>query len=138
MLSDADNERKSIQSNLQGRQAYCQSKQQAAKEVLDRATYKRADDEKKVPLKKEELLDKKQQSQDKDGEEERNRDRITAITEQRDAQRKEYEERRGQLIGFVAALQEAKKIVSASGASFLQKSIERHYSEFSKPSFYAY
>lgn len=72
--------------------------------VIKRASEKKADDERRLPLLKEEQKDKQQQADDKVGQEKRNLDRIAIITEERKQSHAEYETRRDELIGLISAL----------------------------------
>lgn len=61
------------------------------------------------------------------------------MTEQRAESRKEFEENRDELVGMIAAIQEAKQIIKQlKPSSFLQESssifaeIKDHHSQFSK------
>jgi hypothetical protein len=75
----------------------------------------------------------------KNGEEQRNLDRIQLLTQQRQQSRAEYEERRDEMIGMIAALKEAKTIVAQlKSGSFLQEAdsvfaeIKEHHQSFVK------
>ncbi|CAD8108600.1 unnamed protein product [Paramecium primaurelia] len=131
ILKSAEQEKGAIQTNLRNRQTQCQTRQDDAQSIIDRANAKRADDERKLPLINEELISKQEQALVKDSEEQRNNDKLALITATREQQKQEYQDRRNELTNYVAALGEAKSIVSGLGSvSFLQVSSNEHYSKF--------
>ncbi|CAD8135477.1 unnamed protein product [Paramecium pentaurelia] len=59
------------------------------------------------------LLDKRHQAEDKEGEEQRNNDRINKLILQRQESRQQFESKRDELTSIVGALSEAKKIIGS-------------------------
>ncbi|KAM3143013.1 hypothetical protein pb186bvf_004831 [Paramecium bursaria] len=132
LLKDSENELGAIKGNLKNRQAQCLVHQSDAKSVIERANYKAAEDLTKLPLKKEESDAKNKQVEDKQGEEQRNNDKIVVISNSRKAQRALFEERRDELVGLVATLNEAKAIIEGKKSSFLQKNIQSVLDNFAE------
>ena len=81
-------------------------------EYTERTLRTKADLEKQLPLKKEELDDKLVQMREKTEELARNKKRIQAFFETREAEHKEYMEHREEMTSLINGLKEAKTVVS--------------------------
>ncbi|CAD8061995.1 unnamed protein product [Paramecium primaurelia] len=135
MKDDLNNEQRVEDEEITGQLKTCQEASNAAVSVLTIAKERKATSEERLPLLQQEQNDKKQQLFDKQGEEQRNLDRISVLQEARNVQRQEFEQRRDELVGLVSALQEAKKILS-QGIGALKKNsfvqLKNHHENFLK------
>ncbi|CAD8074164.1 unnamed protein product [Paramecium sonneborni] len=131
LLNEQRAEDEDVQSSLQS----CQTASEAAAAVITVAKERKATAEERLPLLQQEQNDKKQQLFDKQGEEQRNLDRVSVLQEARNVQRSEYEQRRDELVGLISALQEAKQILS-QGITALKKTsfaeLKSHHQNFLK------
>ncbi|CAK92078.1 unnamed protein product (macronuclear) [Paramecium tetraurelia] len=99
-----------------------------ADQALAKAKQQKAQDEAQLPLKEEELNDKRAQGETKFAEKQRNLDRIAALTAER--------EERTEIVGLLAALNQGKKLIQQikTGSVFTQQEIfadiEHHHKKF--------
>ncbi|CAD8089280.1 unnamed protein product [Paramecium primaurelia] len=107
-----------------------------ADQALAKAKQQKAQDEAQLPLKEEELNDKRSQGESKFAEKQRNLDRIAALTAEREESKKAYDQRRSEIVGLLAALNQGKKLIQQikTGSVFTQQEIfadiEHHHKKF--------
>ncbi|KAM3145438.1 hypothetical protein pb186bvf_002482 [Paramecium bursaria] len=105
---------------LRTRIEQCNQREFELNEVINSASSRKADDERAVPLRQEELNAKLQQLNDKTGQESRNLDRISLLESQRKEEKQSYESKKDQNVGLIEGLKKAKSIISQLKSSFLQ------------------